>query len=151
MPEVPQTGLKIFVCSQPTREAVWLPELLDHENTAVAVRRLVIATADPGAAAAQWLRVLPNARSHADGKSHLIDCGRHALALMRPDDAAGRYGLAQAPLSPQTVAIVYAVADPSACRLTLERNGVAYRRESLELTVAAEAACGVALVFEPGP
>ena len=41
--EVRDAGLRVFVCSQPTREAVWLPELMAHANTATAIAELTLA------------------------------------------------------------------------------------------------------------
>ncbi len=45
--EVPTTNMRLFVCSQPTREAVWLPELIEHANTAEAITRVDRVVAGP--------------------------------------------------------------------------------------------------------
>src|SRR5260370_35706054 len=44
-------AMSIFACAQLTRDAVWLPELLKHPNTARPIRRLATAAPAPPPAA----------------------------------------------------------------------------------------------------
>ena len=135
--EIPDAGLRVFVCSQPTREAVWLPELVVHANTAVAIRRLVLACPDPELSAAQWQRALPAARSVPSAKGVTLDTGRHQIVL-----TPGNSGKVQA------VGIDYAVADLSVCRAVLAQAKVACEGTPARLVVPPEFACNVTLGFE---
>lgn len=134
--EVAGTGLRTFVCSQPTREAVWLTELLGHANTALAVRCITIACPDPAFSAAQWQRVLPAAQAQATPEGVALDTGRHRLALVQ--DA-----------SPQVRAlgIEFAVADLSACAAALQGGAITFRPSDGKLLVGPEHACNVAVSF----
>ena len=135
--EIPGTGLRVFVCSQPTREAVWLPELLGHANTAIGICRITLACPDPEFSAAQWKRVLPAAHptSTADGVS--LNTGRHTIVLQQRN-------LPRA----HALGIDYLVADLAACRSALERGGIAYAEQGGRIGVAPAAACNVAIGFE---
>lgn len=141
LPEVEGTGLRVFVCSQPTREAVWLPELMEHDNAALAIRQVVLPVPDPARSAEAWLKVLPNARSRSVEAGILIECGPHSLLLAAT--APGGTG-------EMAASIRFAVADLERCRSVLRSNGIAFDREGQQITVAARAACGATIVFE-GP
>ena len=134
--EVAATGLRVFVCSQPTREAVWLPELLVHANTAVAIGRVTVACPDPEFSAAQWKRVLPAARSQSSASGVVLDTGRHMIDLVRSREPEAR-----------ALGIDFLVDDLSACRLALERGSIAYQRVDAAIRVAPQAACNVAINF----
>lgn len=135
--EIPHAGLRVFVCSQPTREAVWLPELVDHANTAVAIRRLLLACPDPEQSATQWQRALPAARRVSAVNRVTLDTGRHQIVLI-----PGNSGKVQA------VGIDYAVADLSACRAVLAQAQVPHEGTPKRLVVPREFACNVTLGFE---
>ena len=135
--EIPGTGLRLFVCSQPTREAVWLPELLDHANTAVAIRRVVIACPDAEFSAAQWQRALPAARLVATPLGVTLETGNHAIDLVQQNVDSAR-----------ALGIDYLVADLAACRSTLVTGAIPYRDEGERLTIRPEFACNVAIAFE---
>ena len=135
--EIPDTGLRLFVCSQPTREAVWLPELLDHANSAFAIRRLVLACPDADRSAVQWQRALPAARSHATVTGVTLDTGRHSIELVQQNVERVR-----------ALGIDYAVADIAACTSSLVSGAIPYRDEGDRITVRPEFACNVAITFE---
>lgn len=130
-------GVRVFVCSQPTREAVWLPELLEHPNTAIGIACVHIACPDPDFSAAQWKRVMPHvsARSTADGVD--LDTGDQGIVLTRT-------------ASPQVrgVGIDYIVADLAACRAQLRRSGIDHAEHDGMVTVPASQACNVAIRFQ---
>lgn len=134
--EVAGTGLRAFVCSQPTREAVWLPELLGHANTAVAMRCISIACPDPAFSAAQWERVLPAARAKTTATGVALDTGAHTIALVRD---------AYAPV--HALGIEFVVADLAACTTALQVGEVAFRQLDGKLLIGPESACGVAVTF----
>ena len=135
--EIPDAGLRVFVCSQPTREAVWIPELVTHANTATAIRRLVLACPDPERSAAQWQRALPAARRLAGGDGLTLDTGRHQIVLVPGNSGKVR-----------PVGIDYVVAELPVCRRVLAHAKVPYADMGSRLIVPAASACNVVLGFE---
>lgn len=135
--DITGTGLRLFVCSQPTREAVWLPELLEHANTALAIRRLVLACPDAEYSAAQWQRVLPAARQIPTALGMTLDTGRHTITLVQQNVDKVR-----------ALGIDYAVADLAACSAALVAGAIPYRDEGARVSVRPEFACNVAIGFE---
>lgn len=132
--------LRVFVCSQPTRDAVWLPELLSHANTALGLDSLIMAAADPDAAVTAWRRILPavaDADIGADGDDRVLTTPAHRI-LIRRDATAG---------APRAIGLDIRVADLARCRAVLDAGGVPYRAEADRLEVPAEAACNVTLGF----
>ncbi|MBI3505689.1 MAG: VOC family protein [Proteobacteria bacterium] len=138
--DVPQIPVRIFVCSQPTRDAVWLPELLEHANGAAAIRRLTVACPDPDAAAIEWRRVLPAAAFASIATGVRIDAGRHFIDLERAS-------ISQA----QAFGIDFAVANLGICRSVLAKGAVAFDMQDGRIVVAPDAACNVRIRFEGPP
>jgi hypothetical protein len=61
-------GLRIFACQHLTREAVWIPALQRHANTALRLDRIEMLASDPKAAAAHMGRLIDRpAEALADG------------------------------------------------------------------------------------
>jgi hypothetical protein len=147
LPDGALPGAEVFACGHLTREAVWLPELLDHANTAVAVRAVTIAAPDPRAAASAWARVLLTASVAPVAGGFRIDIGAHAIDVLEPRSAAERFGLAQAPRRARAVGLELAVSDLGACRAELTRGHVPVRDDGERLLVAPEDACGVAIAW----
>lgn len=140
-------GAAVFACGHLTREAVWLPELLDHPSTAVAVCAVTIATPDPRAAADAWARALVGASVVPVAGGFRFDAGAQSIELLSPGAAAARFGLAQAPRREGAVGIDLAVSDLGACRAALVRGRVPVRDDGDRLLVAPEDACGVAIAW----
>lgn len=135
LPDLADIALRLFVCSQPTREAVWLPELMEHANTAVGVAALTLACADPVAAAAQWRRVNPTIAVAESADGVALSTGPHRIELARSQTTHG---------------IRFKVRDLAACRTLLTRNGVPHEEVAGALAVAPAEACNVALSFVEG-
>ena len=138
--DVPGVPVRAFVCSQPTREAVWLPELLGHANAAVAIRRLAIACPDPDASAAQWKRVLPAASAVRMGANIRIDTGRHSIDLI-----PSRLREAKA------IGIDFTVSDIAKSRSALDGGAIPFREFDGRLEIAPENASNVRIGFEAAP
>lgn len=69
----------IFACQHLTREAVWIPELQRHANTAQRLVRIEILAADPPAAAARMARLIDSkAEAEADGAQRVASGGGRA-------------------------------------------------------------------------
>jgi catechol 2,3-dioxygenase-like lactoylglutathione lyase family enzyme len=147
LPDGALPGADVFACGHLTREAVWLPELLDHPNTAVAVRAVTIAAPDPRSAASGWARALLGAPVVPVEGGFRIEVGAHAIELLEPGFAAERFDLAHAPRRARAVGLELAVSDPGACRAELARRHVPVRGDGERLLVAPEDACGVAIAW----
>jgi catechol 2,3-dioxygenase-like lactoylglutathione lyase family enzyme len=147
LPEETVPALSIFACAQLTREAVWLPELMTHPNTARAIRKLAIATPEPLRAAEAWSRALPGSmRVPADGGAQ-IRIGRHIVELLDPETAARRFGLAQPVARATALAIEFEVTDVGACRQVLRQGGLSPQLLGDLTSVANPDACGVVIAF----
>jgi catechol 2,3-dioxygenase-like lactoylglutathione lyase family enzyme len=143
-------AMSIFACAQLTREAVWLPELLQHPNTARAIRRLAILAPDPGPAAARWARALPGAVAATIAGGTELRIGSHRVDFIHPAHAADRYGLAGRFACTKAIAIELEVADIGACREALRRGSITPQTRGESLVVRPGDACGVAIAFAPG-
>ncbi|HEX2216463.1 MAG TPA: hypothetical protein VHG27_07215 [Xanthobacteraceae bacterium] len=86
--------MRIFSCQHLTREAVWIPELLKHANTAKRIDRLEILSPDPQGDAQHMARLIDGEiRSVAEGafvvpsggeRADFSFLSRHALARRHP-------------------------------------------------------------------
>ncbi len=142
-------GASIFACAQLTRDAVWLPELMQHPNTACAIRKFTIVTRDPAGDAAKWSRALPGSSQNTIDGGVQIRVAQNAIDLIDPTTAGKRHGFSGAADRPRAIAIEYAVKDIAACRAALAKGGVSASPDRDRTTVPAREACGVALVFGP--
>lgn len=149
LPDHALPGAEVFACGHLTREAVWLPELLEHPNTAVGIRAITMAAPDPQAATDAWARALAGGVVVPVPGGLRIDLGAQSLDLLEPRAAADRFGLAHPPRRAGAVGLEIAVADPSACHEALVRGGVPVRGDGGRLLVAPDHACGVALAWVP--
>jgi len=147
LPEGTLPGADVFACGHLTREAVWLPELLDHANTAVAVRAVTIATPDPRGAADAWGRALVGSSVAAVAGGFRVALDAHAVELLEPVSAAARFGLAEALPRAGAVGLDIVVSDLDACRAALTKGSVPVRDVGGRLVVAPEDACGVAIAW----
>lgn len=148
LPDDGALGLGVFACEHLTREAVWLPELMDHPNTATGVLGITLAAPDPDAAAVQWRRVLPEARVvETEGGTRVI-AGRHQLTILSHAAAADLPGVALRSEGAHAVAITFAVRDPARCRAFLKDHGVPAHDIGAGIVIPGREACGVALVMK---
>jgi len=142
-----ELGIRMFVCSQPTRNAVWLPELMTHENTAQAVTRLTIVTPHPRLTAGQWQRAAPAfALTTAADDCVTVAAGTQSVEFIGHPMFRNRFG-GEPPGEIGAVGLTYRVADLAACRAVLARNAMPYSEASGELRVPAEAAANVHITF----
>jgi catechol 2,3-dioxygenase-like lactoylglutathione lyase family enzyme len=142
-------AMSIFACAQLTRDAVWLPELLEHPNTARAIRKLAIAAPDPLAAAESWSRALPGSIRVPIGGGARIRIGSQLLDLLDPATAARRYRLASGFERARACAIEFEVTDIDACRKVLQKGGLSPQQHGDLTFVGSEDAHGVVIAFLP--
>jgi catechol 2,3-dioxygenase-like lactoylglutathione lyase family enzyme len=141
-------AMAIFACAQLTREAVWLPELLDHPNTARAIRKLSIAAPDPLRAVVSWSRALPGSVRVPSDAGAQIHFGSHVIDFLDPA-AARRYGFTGPVERAHAIGMEFEVTNPGVCRETLIRGGLSWEQRGHLTCVASDDASGVAIAFAP--
>lgn len=141
--------MRLFACQHFTRDAVWLPHLMRHANTARRIVRLELLAADPQAAAKQMARLTDRSIvALADGWR--VDSGgrRGVFEFVdRPALAARHPGVALDGM-PNTgaVGLVLEAANLEAVRQATAAAGVV--AGAGRVTVPPAAANGVILVFQ---
>lgn len=84
-------GLRIFACQHLTREAVWLPALQRHANTARRLLRIEVLSAAPQADAAHLARLIDGAAvAEPDGAERVESGGGRAAFVFLTRDALSR-------------------------------------------------------------
>lgn len=140
--------LRLFACQHYTRDTVWLAELQSHANTTTGIVRLEIVSPQPAAAAAQ-LADLIETRVDAvdDGVCVRTAPGRGELLFLTPDAFGARHPALDRGMLPAegVAALVLRVDDLGAAARCAGAHGT---RTSNAVTVAADRANGVAVVFE---
>jgi catechol 2,3-dioxygenase-like lactoylglutathione lyase family enzyme len=149
LPTEAAPAMSIFACAQLTRDAVWLPELVKHPNSARAIRKLAIAAPDPLLAAESWSRALPGSMRVAEGSGVQIRIGSHLVELLDPATAARRYCLPRGVERARACAIEIEVADIDACRRVLQKGGLSPQQHGDLTFVGSEDAHGVVIAFLP--
>jgi catechol 2,3-dioxygenase-like lactoylglutathione lyase family enzyme len=141
-------AMAIFACAQLTRDAVWLPELLDHPNTARAIRKLSIAAPDPRRTAQAWARALPGSVRVPVGGGAQIRFGSHVIDFLDPA-AAGRYGFMGPVERARAIGMEFEVTNLGMCHETLTRGGLSWQQRGDLTCVASDDASGVLIAFLP--
>jgi Glyoxalase-like domain len=107
-------GLRIFACQHLTPEAVWIPSLQRHANTARRIARVEILSADPQRDAAHMARLIDREPlTEADGAVRVSSGGeRAAFVFLARDQLAARYpGVALAGLPDEGAAVLVLVVE----------------------------------------
>lgn len=142
-------GIRLFACQQRTREAVWIPELQRHANTATGIARVELLSADPRQAADHMGRLIDREpQAMADGawrvpsgstRADFVYLSRAVLAKRYPGVAL------EALANEGAAALVLRVADLDAARRALA--GVPVTESAGHLVVPASHANGLLLVL----
>ncbi|GAB4169956.1 MAG: VOC family protein [Thalassobaculales bacterium] len=144
-------GAGMFVCGHLTRDAVWLPSLQRHPNTATALAELLVCCSEPHAVAAPYREFLKSVVNHPDG-SATVDTGNTPIRFVTPARVAARHpwldrsvyaGLAAE--GPFVLGLAVTVADLAAARAVLAAAGVTTHATAGGIAVAPADACGVVL------
>jgi catechol 2,3-dioxygenase-like lactoylglutathione lyase family enzyme len=142
-------GMRIFACQHFTRDAVWIPELQRHANTATAILRLEMLAPDPRAAAEHMGRLIDRSpEAQSDGAWRVASGStRGDFIYLSRDVLAARYpGVALDGLADEgTAALVLRVEDLEAARRALA--GVPVSVSAGRLVVPASHANGLMLVL----
>lgn len=142
-----EIGLEIFACAQLTREAVWLPELLYHRNTARAIGKVTIPVAAPARAAEICRPIFAACAISAIDGGMRVTTGRHWIDLIRPEASGRGIDATRSSRRGTAIGIDLIVKDIDACRNILSGNGVATRDDGQRIEVSPDDAAGVALAF----
>jgi hypothetical protein len=140
-----------FMCEHRTRKTVWLPELLEHANTATALHAVVAAVADPADAARRFARLFRDgAVAPIQGGAAVRTGERSAtITLLTPDAFAAEFSwcpLADTPTGAYA-ALQIAVRDLGAAQSALEASGLEWRRTERGVAVAPRDAGGAGVEF----
>ena len=86
-------GMRIFACQHLTRDAVWIPELQVHKNTAKRIDRVEILSADPRKAAEHMARLIDQTVRPEDDGAFRVPSGatRAAFVFLSAAQLAARY------------------------------------------------------------
>lgn len=150
-PESSPGGLRLFACEHRTPEAVWIPELTRHANSARGIARLEMLSAHPDAEASEMARLIgSDAEPCPDGAWRVTTgSGRADLVFLDPSLLATRH--------PGVPVVDSRSAGAAALVLRVESLDAvlgcvpaAIRTGEHRLSVPPEAATGVLLAFEEG-
>ena len=145
--------LRLFACQHHTRDTVWIPALQAHANTATGIVRVELVTAAPDAAAAQLARLIDTRAVPSDAGARVATApGRGEFLFMTHDAYLARHPSARRDALPAegVAALVLRVQDLDAAARAVGAGGAGAAIDARSVTVAAERATGVALVFERG-
>lgn len=142
-------GMRLFACQHHTREAVWIPALQRHPNTARGIVRLEMLVADPASAARQLGRLVDREPEPLpDGAWRVPSgAGRADFELLERTVLAARHPGADARGLPDegVAALVLRVTDLAAARAALV--AVPFAESAGALVVPASHANGAMLVL----
>ena len=142
-------GMRVFACQHFTREAVWLPELMHHDNGATRIDRIELLAHDPRAAAGQMGRLIGQpVTAEPDGALRVASGGRRAgFVFLDRAQLARRHGGVALGALPSDGAITLALKVGGAARLAaLARKPGAVAGPGV-VTFAPNRATGVILEF----
>jgi catechol 2,3-dioxygenase-like lactoylglutathione lyase family enzyme len=143
-------GLNLFMCQHYTRNLVWLPQYQQHANGVRAVAGLVIAVADPPAAAAPYARLLGASVVKAAGGGVKVGINQTKLRFVTPATLAEQFPNVRFRSLPAFVAVLELITDdPEQAAAQLTREAVPHvRRADGAVEVPPEEACGVLIRFQ---
>lgn len=142
-------GMRIFACQHRTRDTVWIPELLDHPNTACGIVCVEIIAQDPHDAAQHMAHLIDSAVQPLDDGSYRVDSGpgRAYFMYMTKSLFSSRHNIEDNASLPDegAAALVLRVRSLDAA---VRHAGPQAVVQADHVTVPAEYATGVMLVFE---
>jgi hypothetical protein len=153
IPDLSLTGVRIFACSHLTREAVWLPELMLHANTAQAILKVTFACLDPAATAAQWQRVISAVQTLSSTDGVVVAIGSHVLELIDPRIAQSKFGYDFDPTTSEcrAIGIDFRVVDLNAARRALRTSELPFSETEGKISIGSGLACNVNIGFQMQP
>ena len=142
-----------FMCQHLTPDAVWVPALLDHPNTACGLGRVIARTDDPGAAARGYARLFADGAATQTATGWEVETGARSasMAFMDPQELLRIYPEMDLDRTPEGAfaALQVRVRDLDRARALLTAADVPHRPTPDGLAVPARATCGMVLEFVP--
>lgn len=143
-------GMRIFACQHYTRDAVWIPYLQKHANSAHKIIRVELLSDDPKAAAEHMTRLIDvPAKREADG-AYRVESGAGRGAFVFVDRAMLEKRHPGVPMehlpADGAVALVLGVKDLAAAKAATAKTGAVAADN--RVTVPPSAANGVMLVLQ---
>jgi Glyoxalase-like domain len=143
---IPDAGF--FTCQHHDREKLFWPNYRAHDNGAVAIDAVVMASRDPADYHIFFSHFTGQHDMRSDSLLLSFETGGGKLEVATPTAALAMYGIGIAPNArPAFIAIRVATKDLAAAAVTLKGNGVPFTERMGRLIVPPEAACGVAIAF----
>lgn len=141
-------GLRIFACQHKTRETVWIPELMKHDNGAKRLKQILIVSTEPAKDAAHLGRLIDrDAKAGADGAVAVPSGSDRAdFVFLTKDQLARRYPEVSLAGLPERggAGLVLATSDLAAAEKAAGSSAV---RSGGAVCVTPAAANGTLLVF----
>lgn len=140
---------RVYFCEHRTPELVWRPEWQSHPNTACAIARVVVATADPQRTALLFRALFgADAAAERDGR-WVIASGTAQVELATPTAVTAEFGAAAAEPAgrPEYMAALGVKVTSLAAAAQQLRAVAGVRGEPHRLVVPAEAAFNTAILF----
>lgn len=147
--EVPQ-GM-VFMCQHKTRETVWLPELIEHENGANGLSAILAVSADPESSAKGFAKLFAEGKVMGNEGEWRVSTGPDSADILvyGRDHAEQLYGAAA--LDKTSVqafsGLRIRVASLDKTRAVLDANNVAYTERAGKIAVSPDDANGAILEF----
>ena len=149
--EVPR-GM-VFMCQHKTRETVWIPELLNHANTACGLGAILAISDEPAADAAGFAKLWAAGAVSDEGEVCTVTTGPNSapLILMTPAAMAAAYPGADLSATAQGAFTVLRikVADAEAAKACLAKAGITPLATAAGFAAGPEHAGGVIVEFVP--
>jgi Glyoxalase-like domain len=137
----------VFYLRHETRETLWEPHLVRHENQAVSLNEVVIAVADLSDAGARFERFL-GVEPSSQGPALIFRLSRGRVVLVLAEQLGDVLPGVTATTTPFVASITLGSADISATRTLLAERRIATREGQGRLMVDRLATGGVTLCFE---
>lgn len=143
----------VFMCQHKTRHTVWIPELLEHANTACGLSAILAVSASPEADATRFARLWAEGSVSTDDGFTTVHTGPNSAPLILADAermASAYPGLDLARTTRGAfTALRVKVRDIGAARGCLEKAGVGFIETAQGIAVGPEEAAGVIVEFVP--
>ena len=141
-------GGRVFLCQHHTRDVVWRPEYVRHDNTATGLAALVVAADDPDGVADGYARLFGTAVEE-QGPVRLVPTGDTPIVVAAPQ--ALHWGWTSDPIltapRPFLAGFVVRVADLDRAQQSLQKSKFPTVVGNGVLRVSSASACGALLAF----
>ncbi len=143
----------VFMCQHKTPKAVWLPELLNHANTACGIGAILALSANPAEDGKRFARLWAEGSTVTAEGGVTVETGTNSapLLLMEQDTMRALYPGFDLSLTPKGAftALRIKVTDIAVAHQCLKDAGIAPIHTALGLAVAPQDASGVIVEFVP--